>query len=69
MTCFSCRWSKWNLRGLSCGRFPRFAVRLCDCFEYEPGTDEMENRDDDFYAKSPEEHSLYERSISSRSKN
>jgi hypothetical protein len=45
MTCFNCRWSKWHERGLACGRFPRFAVKLCESFDYEPGTD-IEEKDD-----------------------
>lgn len=49
MSCFSCKWSKWHQRGLACGKFPRFAIQICDCFEYEPGTDESELIDGDKY--------------------
>lgn len=42
LTCASCRYSAWNKAGLICTKQPRFAIKVCEQFEYEPGTDEKE---------------------------
>jgi hypothetical protein len=42
LTCASCRYSAWHKAGLICTKQPRFAIKVCKQFEYEPGTDEKE---------------------------
>jgi hypothetical protein len=42
LTCASCRYSAWHKAGLICTKQPRFAIKVCEQFEYEPGTDEKE---------------------------
>lgn len=43
--CASCTHSAWHKAGLICKKQPRFAVKICQHFQYEPGTDEEEKND------------------------
>ncbi len=46
--CGSCRWSAWSFGGpgLACVANTQFRPprRVCQCYEYEPGTDAIERQ-------------------------
>lgn len=44
-SCAACSYSAWHKAGLVCQKQPRFAIKVCQYFCYEPGTDQEEKND------------------------